>query len=239
MHSRHTGTTLDLDSTRLWRSRSGTSCGSGLTRRFGARTVLTSLTAVGCGVTTVTVHGTTGALSPGTANCVTKLGTTASINSRHTSWLSVGRARGLTKNRLASGSDRGGTSGSDRGGCLADRSAILAAVLATVRDKTMTIGASAVTVNVRRETSIDDMADLPVRGAATSISSLSVTRCSAKVLTAPAVVSGSRRAWCGLSSCCRCSRFGSVVATRETTISAMCWSVSALKKISMLSVVVR
>jgi hypothetical protein len=105
VHGRHTRAALDLDGTRSGRSRRGAGSRSSLTRSFGTRTVLASLTTVRGSVTAVSVHGAARTLSPVTANSVIELGSTATIDSGDTSWFVGGRSRGLTKNRLSGGGD--------------------------------------------------------------------------------------------------------------------------------------
>jgi hypothetical protein len=97
------------------------------------------------GVTTVSVHGTARALGPVTADSVAELGTAASVGSGDTGGLGANRARGLTKDGLASAGDGRWASGSRRGSSSSgSRSAVLAAVLASVGDEAVTISGTAV-----------------------------------------------------------------------------------------------
>jgi len=102
VHGGDTGPALLNEGTGLLSSRSRASGRSSLARRFSARAVLTSLTTVSRGVTTVAVHTTAGTLGPVAADSASKLGTTATINSRDTGGLCARRSRGLAKNRFAS-----------------------------------------------------------------------------------------------------------------------------------------
>jgi hypothetical protein len=96
VHSRDTRSALDLESTLLKRNRRGAGSRSGLDGGTGTRSVLATLTAVGGGVTTVSVHGAASTLGPVTADSVAELGTTASVGSGLTGWLGGGHSRRVT-----------------------------------------------------------------------------------------------------------------------------------------------
>jgi hypothetical protein len=207
VHSRHTGATLLRECAGLQGNGSRAGGRGWLAGCLVARTILATLTAMSSGVTTVSVHATARALGPGTANGVAELGTTASIDGWDSSGLRVHDARGLTKNWLAGACGRGRTSdsrcGGSRGG---DGSSVLATVLASIRDKTVAIRGSAVTV----------------RRAAASIGALCITDGAAEVLTATTVVPGGNGSW---------FRFGLglnfFAAAGLAAISTMGWGVSA------------
>jgi hypothetical protein len=102
VHSGDTRSTLLDEGTGLLSSRGGAGSRSRLARRFSARAVLTSLTTVSGGVTTVSVHAAAGALGPIVTDSTAELGTTATVDSGDAGRLCARRSRWLTKNRFAS-----------------------------------------------------------------------------------------------------------------------------------------
>jgi hypothetical protein len=158
------------------------------------------------GVTTVSVHATASTLSPVTTNSVTKCGTTASIDSRDSGWLRAYDARGLTKNWLTCAGGGRRTSVCGRGGWSGgDRSSVLAAILASIRNETVTIGGSTVTIG----------------RAATSISTLCITAGATEVLAASTIVPSWDDNWFRISD-----GLYFFTAARLAAVSAMGWGVS-------------
>ena len=202
VHSRDTRATLDLNGTRLGGSRGRASLGSGDSRRIDTRTRLATLTTVSSGVTAVSVHGAARSLSPGTADGVAESGTTASVGSLNASRCGWGRADAgrLAKNGLTGGGGGGRTRNSGGGGSSLGGGGILAAVLAAISDKAVTVSGTAVSV----------------RAAASAKSTVGVAGCTTEVLTTATVVTS--RDSCSRGGD-RCSR--SVGATRQATGSAM------------------
>lgn len=85
VHNRDTRAALERNASRLSGSRRRAGGGGGNARSIDTGSALATFTAVGGGVTAVTVHAAAAALGPVTADGVAKLGSTASIGGGNTS----------------------------------------------------------------------------------------------------------------------------------------------------------
>jgi hypothetical protein len=136
MHSRDTRATLDLNGTGLGSSRSRAGLGSGDGGRVDARTRLATLTAVGSGVTAVSVHRAARSLSPAATDHVIESGTAASIGGL---LASCGRVvGGLAEDGFTTSGGRRRTGDSSSGSSRSGGST-LAAVLAAIGSEAVAV----------------------------------------------------------------------------------------------------